>query len=336
MCVQNLRISQIATAEAMNFDQFMKIIDSDPEFRETITDDYMRVIYRVHERSVTFRGLSDMSTQLFQMQLVVTHYETGLRLLKHYGHVVRRVSFETDTYTEAQAAKIGQFINKYCADSVLELDLAGDKVIPVISERVHFRSLQDLRVQVRDHSNEFTVGYTSDELINFEIDVVVPGQLPVEVLRQHPKLRTVSMPSTEPGDASAYLRHLSDSSSLQEVRLMFGVTSAHKENDLGRLLDELDGLRTIHGTVFTSNDDLDNVRGFVETVEAKWGYRTEVSDLAHNEIQRIIIRRFWTDLMVEHLGENYSQLNKEITYVCVISCGAYLNMYTRRHLITIF
>lgn len=269
----------------------MQMIDSDPEFRKSITDDYMLSFYRIDERLVTFRGERDMSSQLFQWQLVVTNYETGLRLLEHFGHLVRRVSFETDTYTEAQALQIGQYINKYCTSSVYKLDLAGDKVIPVISERAHFRNLEELCVQVRDSTDKFIVGYTSDALTHLEIDVVSPAQLPVEVLQRHTGLKMVSLPSTEPEVAAAYLRHLNDSSGLQEVRLLFGVTNAQKEEDLSRLLDELNGLHTIQGTVTMLNENMDNVRGFVQTVEAKWGSRTEVSGLDYVE-QRIRVSRY--------------------------------------------
>lgn len=274
----------------MNFDQFIKLFDLNAEFRATITDEYVISTYRLHHVTVKFLDLTDQPTQVQGTVFQMTQYESGLLLLKHFGHLIMNIEFGTRSYSHPQTMQIAHYIHRYCADTLHEFNVHGDKLAAVLTQRVHFSSLHSFTMHIRD-TDKFAVGYTFDQLASFEVDATWPELLPVEVLQQNAQLESVSMPETKPVDAVAYLKHLQQPGRLREVRVLFEVANIANLAGVTRLAEQFKGLKAFKAIVLCGGGN-EWAIAFKDAVQAVWGQaEIRYEDMPRDEWKNVVVYR---------------------------------------------
>lgn len=255
-----------------------------------MTDDYIRSTFRLHQLQIKFLDQPGRPTHISATEMQITQYKTGLLLLKHFGHLVLRIEFGTRSYTQPQVLEIAAFIHKYCADTLVEFNVHGDKVAAVVTQRVHFSSMRSFTIHIRD-TDKFTVGYTFDRLTRFEVDATLPQLLPVEVLERNTHLESVSMPETRPRDVLNYLKHLRQPQRLQEVQMFFGVTNMYNEPAVTRLATGYKGLHTIKAIV-NCGGGYEFAIAFEKAVKDVWGQaQVRYEDMPRDEFKNVVVYR---------------------------------------------
>lgn len=113
----------------LNFDYLLELVDTNPAFRAIVTDSYMKARFidntsvekysRV--RHIVFEGIADRPAVFTDRLITIYRYETGMRLLKHFGSLVKVVEFETTPYSVDQVTEIYNTVRKYCRLNYLEV-----------------------------------------------------------------------------------------------------------------------------------------------------------------------------------------------------------------------
>lgn len=255
--------------EDMNLDYMLKLADSNPVFRLQLNDSFMEKTFLRFTTKVIFGQLNNRPAQLNDSELRIHRFETGLRLLKFFGHKVNNIEFDTSYYTYSQAMQLSSYIHKHCANTLVHLVLSGDKVPSVMSEPVHFRNLRWFHIDISG-SEKFYVPYTFDQLTNFKATVAHPSQLPVEVIEKNSGLTTVVLPNTSPKDTQAYLRHAMNADNIYYVGFKYVRSGGQIDNEVADLLSEFGYVKIIDTTVYMMHGDDSQAQALISAAKSVW------------------------------------------------------------------
>lgn len=106
----------------MSFDYLLQMADTNAAFRAIVTDSYLkaRFIDTVSDeeykrgRHIVFEGIADRPAKFTDRLIIIYRYETGLRLMRHFGRLISVVELETTAYSSRQVSAIHAHVSEYC------------------------------------------------------------------------------------------------------------------------------------------------------------------------------------------------------------------------------
>lgn len=121
--------SLLGIFDHLNFEEMINIASINDNFRQLIIDHYLLPHAHIGHKTIrieasgTHAGSSDAMTMQFDKIETIRSYETALRLLRNFGHLIESIAFNPRNFTHEESAMIGDHIIAYCATNLREFEL---------------------------------------------------------------------------------------------------------------------------------------------------------------------------------------------------------------------
>lgn len=243
-------------------------------------------------KKVLFRESSELVARAKDVEIQITNFETGLRLLKHFGHLLEVVEIDTDSYTQAQVSELAQHLHTYCANTLIMLSVSGDKVGSVVGSETHFPKVEFFHINF-EGIEKFHVAYAFSRLVEFEVKVIHRALLPVEVLEQNSGLKSVLALTTAPKDLHAYLKHAKNPNNIERIAFRFELPNPQIEDEVSGLVSEFGSVNAIGTHVFVNEGQDIEAKALTRAAKAAWNGRvyTNFGEFVNDKVRELWVVR---------------------------------------------
>lgn len=137
----------ISIFDWMEFDGLLYMAESNPQFYQLITDNYIIEQFGFTEKQIHLTNIKSTSSIGIRMephQIVLDDFDLILRVLRNFGHKISRLVLNSTAFNSDQVKIIGQYIDKYCSPSLREFILSDDNASPFSNWRNIFERCESI------------------------------------------------------------------------------------------------------------------------------------------------------------------------------------------------
>lgn len=123
------RYSLLSTFDTLGFEELLYLADQNSTFREIIIQHYAISKFRIHEKHLQIKilpttpNMKNIELNRFNSRIIRIHdAATALRFLRNFGQFISHISFYKSYAETFWDQRIYSFINKYCSNSLEELN----------------------------------------------------------------------------------------------------------------------------------------------------------------------------------------------------------------------
>lgn len=123
----------ISILDWMEFDGLLYMAESNPQFYQLIMDKYIIDACAFNEKKIhltNIKSLSSIGIRMKPNEIFLDVFPLILRVIRNFGHIISRLTFNSTTFNSDQVKVIGQYIDKYCSPSLREFVLSDGNVSP--------------------------------------------------------------------------------------------------------------------------------------------------------------------------------------------------------------
>lgn len=158
----------------------------------------MLPIFRIHERAICL--LPNKREIEKHGEFIIREHHSVLPFLRDFGHLIKSLKFYEKRYSEEHALQINKYIEKYCSNTLVELDLITAESYFIRDTKTIFSSVIKLELS---HINDIN---------HMEIDRIYPAleDLTIATLTEIPQNVGKFVPRLTRLHVVEYLGHASD------------------------------------------------------------------------------------------------------------------------------
>lgn len=242
--------------------------------------------FRIHEKDIFLNGYS--TEVRADGRLSIGPLDSILRFLRLYGHRITRLEFDSVRFDDVSALKIGQYIEKYCANTLIVFGLT--ELTTFSTEPVNFPKLKAISIAIIGNQSEYRCGFTFGHLESIEINFRRYELWLGEIIEQNIELRSIAFIAMNSQNAAEYLKHMKKLNNLNEIRVNEAVSNG-MGHGLLPFLNELQQLQTIGVYIWNSEGKTMQRDSIIKAVGNRWlGCATQIQNFKYDRSLILFIR----------------------------------------------
>lgn len=148
--------------------------------------------FRLDKKHVVIREAFDTKDAIItDTQIHITGFETGLKLVRSFGHLLTRLHYNGTHHSVAERMRMASALSANCARTLTELELI--EPTPLIVERhIHFPDLRSLFLAINS-TRPIDVGFTFGKLRTFKARTNEFNEWPAQIVKANSPLEAVDI-----------------------------------------------------------------------------------------------------------------------------------------------